>query len=85
MQMFTSRLLGFTRNELLETADHFSTVRELGESICKTTSIDWTIKYAVPAKLRVIAKRHLSTYDHPPEKQKDSAELLSDYWMETIG
>jgi hypothetical protein len=83
--MFTSRLLGFTRNELLETADHFSTVRELGESICKTSSIDWATKDAVPVKLRAIVKRLLRTHDHSPDNRKDAAELLSDYWIEVFG
>jgi type I restriction enzyme R subunit len=57
--------------------------RELVESVRANTSIDWTIKESVRAKLRVIVKRILRKYGYPPDKQEmatqtvlEQAELL---------
>ena len=59
--------------------------RELVESVRKNTSIDWTVKETVKAKLRVIVKRILRKYGYPPDKQEKAtqtvlrqAELLSE-------
>jgi type I restriction enzyme, R subunit len=61
--------------------------RELVENVRKNTSIDWTVKEAVKAKLRVIVKRILRKYGYPPDKQEratqtvlQQAELLSGEW-----
>jgi type I restriction enzyme R subunit len=61
--------------------------RELVESVRKNTSIDWTVKEAVKAKLRVIVKRILRKYGYPPDKQEratqtvlQQAELLAPEW-----
>jgi type I restriction enzyme R subunit len=61
--------------------------RELVESVRKNTSIDWTVKETVKAKLRVIVKRILRKYGYPPDKQEKAtqtvlqqAELLSGEW-----
>jgi len=57
------------------------------ESVRKNTSIDWTVKETVKAKLRVIVKRILRKYGYPPDKQEKAtqtvlqqAELLSEEW-----
>lgn len=51
------------------------------------TSIDWTIKESVRAKLRVIVKRTLRKHGYPPDKQElatknvlKQAELFADEW-----
>jgi type I restriction enzyme R subunit len=57
--------------------------RELVESVRANTTIDWTIKESVRAKLRVLVKRILRKYGYPPDKQEqatmtvlEQAELL---------
>ncbi|MBN2180374.1 MAG: type I restriction endonuclease subunit R [Sedimentisphaerales bacterium] len=61
--------------------------RVLVERVKANTSIDWTIKESVRAKLKVIVKRLLRQYGYPPDKQKlatenvlKQAELLADDW-----
>jgi len=80
-------------------ANNESAVRELGDEtlkamarelvsiIRKNTSIDWTIKESVQAKLRVYIKRLLKKYQYPPDKQEiatkivlEQAELLARDW-----
>ena len=39
----------------------------LTESIRKNMTLDWTIKEAARVKLRVIVKRLLKKYSHPPD------------------
>jgi type I restriction enzyme, R subunit len=60
---------------------------ELVDTVRKNTSIDWTVKENVKAKLRVMVKRILRKYDYPPDKQEkatqtvlEQAELLSADW-----
>jgi type I restriction enzyme R subunit len=57
----------------------------LTERVRQNTSIDWTIKESVQAKLRVIVKRTLRQYGYPPDMQKlatdtvmKQAELIAD-------
>jgi type I restriction enzyme R subunit len=57
--------------------------RELVESVRANTTIDWTIKESVRAKLRVLVKRILRKYGYPPDMQEkatrtvlEQAELL---------
>ena len=68
------------------------TLRELArmlvEKVKENTSIDWTIKESVRAKLRVIVKRLLTKYRYPPDQQRiatdrimEQAELLADVWV----
>jgi type I restriction enzyme R subunit len=59
----------------------------LTERVRQNTSIDWTIKENVKAKLRVIVKRTLRQYGYPPDMQKlatdtvlKQAEMLADLW-----
>ncbi len=50
--------------------------RELVESVRANTSIDWTIKESVRAKLRVIVKRILRKYGYPPDKQEKATQIV---------
>lgn len=80
-------------------ADNESAVRELGDEtlkkmarelvdmLRKNTTIDWTIKESVQAKLRVFVKRLLKKHRYPPDKQEratktvlEQAELLAKDW-----
>ena len=61
--------------------------RELVDTVRKNTSIDWTVKESVRAKLRTKVKRVLRKYGHPPDKQEkatqtvlEQAELLGKDW-----
>ncbi len=62
--------------------------RILVESVQKNTSIDWTIKESVRARLRTIVKRLLRKYGYPPDERKmatdrilKQAELMADERM----
>lgn len=48
----------------------------LFEKVKKNTSIDWTIRESVRAKLRVIVKRTLRQYGYPPDMQKLATETV---------
>lgn len=48
----------------------------LTDRVQKNTSIDWTIKESVRAKLRVIVKRTLRQYGYPPDMQKLATDLV---------
>jgi len=63
--------------------------RVLVEKVKSNTTIDWTIKETVQAKLRAIVKRTLRKYGYPPDMTKfatdnilKQAELLADEWSE---
>ena len=47
--------------------------RELVETVCNNTTIDWTVREAVRAKLQVMVKRILRKYGYPPDKQDKAA------------
>jgi len=60
---------------------------ELLDTVRKNTTIDWTVKESVRAKLRVMVKRILRKYGYPPDKQEKAtqtvlaqAELLCKDW-----
>ncbi len=68
-----------------------STLRELArilvEKVKSNTSIDWTLKESVQAKLRVLVKRTLRKYGYPPDEEKlatdnilKQAELFAETW-----
>jgi len=66
--------------------------RILVEKVKSNTSIDWTIKETVQAKLRAIVKRTLRKYGYPPDMAKlatdnilTQAKLLADEWTEEVG
>jgi type I restriction enzyme R subunit len=61
--------------------------RVLVQKVKANTSIDWTIKESVQAKLRVIVRRTLRQYGYPPDQQLlatenvlKQAEMLADEW-----
>ena len=61
--------------------------RELVDTVKRNTTIDWTVKESVRAKLRVLVKRILRNYGYPPDLQEratqtvlEQAELLADLW-----
>lgn len=63
--------------------------RELAETVRNNTSIDWTRRESVRAKLRVLVKRILRKYGYPPDKQEkatqtvlEQAETLTELWAE---
>jgi len=65
-----------------------SAIRELGDKILmqiakelvsmlrKNTTIDWTIKENVQAKLRVYVKKLLRKYNYPPDKQESATQTV---------
>jgi type I restriction enzyme, R subunit len=60
---------------------------ELLDTVRKNTTIDWTVKESVRAKLRIMVKRILRKYGYPPDKQEQAtqtvlqqAELLCKDW-----
>jgi len=64
-----------------------SIARELVETVRNNTSIDWTVREAVRAKLRVMVKRILRKYGYPPDKQEEAtntvieqAEVIAKDW-----
>ena len=78
-------------NESAQAVMGDDTLRELAQilvdNVKSNTSIDWTIKESVRAKLRTIVKRLLKQYGYPPDEQKmatdrilQQAELLADDW-----
>ncbi|MFH1371191.1 MAG: DUF3387 domain-containing protein, partial [Planctomycetota bacterium] len=61
--------------------------RVLVQRVKSNTSIDWTIKESVRARLKIIVKRLLREYGYPPDLEKlatenvlKQAELLADDW-----
>jgi type I restriction enzyme, R subunit len=61
--------------------------RELVATVRKNVTIDWTLREAVRAQLRVLVKRILRKYGYPPDKQEratrlvlEQAEVLSEGW-----
>ena len=61
--------------------------QELVTMLRKNTSIDWTLKESVRAKLRVYVKKLLNKYKYPPDKQEqatktvlEQAEILCRDW-----
>ena len=49
---------------------------ELTELVRKNTSIDWTLRTTVQAKLKVMIKRLLRKYGYPPDTEKMATELI---------
>ncbi len=61
--------------------------QELVAMLRKNTTIDWTLKEQVRAKLRVYVKKLLNKYGYPPDKQEqatktvlEQAEVLCKDW-----
>lgn len=73
-------------NEVLKELAHV-----LVERVRPNTSIDWTIKESVQAKLKTIVKRTLRKYGYPPDIQLPATEnilqqakLLADEWSQQV-
>jgi len=49
---------------------------ELVETVRRNTSIDWTVKESVRAKLRVMIKRVLRKHGYPPDKQEKATRTV---------
>jgi len=61
--------------------------RELVETVRSSTTIDWTLREDVRARLRVLVRRILRKHGYPPDKQEkatltvlEQAEVLSESW-----
>jgi type I restriction enzyme R subunit len=50
--------------------------RELVDTVRNNTTIDWTVREAVRAKLRVMVKRILRKYGYPPDKQEKATQTV---------
>jgi len=50
--------------------------RELVDTVHKNTTIDWTEKESVKAKLRIMVRRILRKYGYPPDKQEKATETV---------
>jgi type I restriction enzyme R subunit len=50
--------------------------RELVETVKKNTSIDWTVRENVQARMRIAVKRILRKYDYPPDMQLKATETV---------
>jgi type I restriction enzyme R subunit len=50
--------------------------KELVETVKRNTTIDWTLKESVQAKLRVYVKRVLRKYGYPPDKQDKAVQTV---------
>lgn len=50
--------------------------RELVQMMRENTTIDWTLRDSVKAKMRIYIKKLLKKYDYPPDKQEDATQLV---------
>jgi type I restriction enzyme R subunit len=50
--------------------------RELADTVRRNTSIDWTIRESIRAKLRVMVKRILRKHGYPPDKQEKATQTV---------
>ena len=61
--------------------------RELVSHVRKSVTIDWTLREAAQAQIRVLVRRILRKYGYPPDKQEratqtilEQAKLLCSEW-----
>ena len=64
---------------------------ELVETVRSSTTIDWTLREDVRARLRVLVRRILRRHGYPPDKQEratltvlEQAEVLSETWVSPV-
>jgi len=50
--------------------------RELVTTIRESTTIDWSLKESVRAKMRARIRRLLAKYDYPPDLEERAIELV---------
>ena len=79
--------MGLGRFELLGDETLKKIALELLDAVRKNTTIDWTVKESVRAKMRAMVKRILRKYGYPPDRQAratqtvlEQAELLCRDW-----
>ena len=80
----------FDRHRLLEPT--LKTIaRELVSHVRKSVTIDWTLREAAQAQIRVLVRRILRKYGYPPDKQEkatqtvlEQAKLLCGDWADTM-
>jgi type I restriction enzyme R subunit len=60
---------------------------ELVTNVCKSVTIDWTVRESARAKIRVMVRRILRKHGYPPDLQEEAtrtvleqAELLCADW-----
>ena len=65
--------------------------RELAAHFRKSVTIDWTLREAAQAQIRVLVRRILRKYGYPPDKQEkatqtvlEQAKLLCGDWAEGV-
>lgn len=49
---------------------------ELAENLWKSITVDWSARESVRATLRLMVKRILRKYKHPPDQQEQAVELV---------
>lgn len=61
---------------------------ELTQRLRNSVTVDWSVRDAVRAKLRVMVRTLLKRYKYPPDKQEEAtemvlrqAEMLSAEWV----
>jgi type I restriction enzyme, R subunit len=52
--------------------------KELVVMLRKSTTIDWTLKESVRAKLRLYVKKLLKKYKYPPDLQEGATQIVLD-------
>ncbi len=50
--------------------------RELVQSVRRNATVDWTVKDAVRARMRLAVKRILKRYGYPPGKQEKATQTV---------
>jgi len=50
--------------------------KELVEMLRKSTTIDWTLRENVKARIRIAVKKLLKKYDYPPDKQESATQIV---------
>ena len=50
--------------------------RELADTVHRNTTIDWTIRESIRAKLRVLVKRVLRKFGYPPDMQEKATQTV---------
>ncbi len=50
--------------------------RELVQLIRQNTTVDWTLRENIKARMRIYIKKLLKKYDYPPDKQESATQLV---------
>jgi type I restriction enzyme R subunit len=49
---------------------------ELATRVCKSVTIDWTLRESARAKIKVLVKRILRKHGYPPDLQNEATTLV---------